>query len=33
MTSESRDVIDDVINRRAVCTFLQASYLTRTPPK
>jgi len=28
---ESCDVIDDVTNRRAVCTFIQAPYWTRTP--
>jgi len=29
--SQSRDVIDDVTNRRAIGTFLQVSYWTRTP--
>jgi len=29
--TESRDVMYDVTNRRAVCTFLYAPYLTQTP--
>jgi len=28
---ESRNIIDDVTNRRAVCTFLYGPYWTRTP--